>query len=94
MKDSELLATLSQRLQLSEVEIGKRVNETTEIIIAELIKNNIISIMNIGALEIKKKLEHISIHPDTGKKILIPPKLTIDYSASPSLIDELKALTP
>ena len=94
MNYSELLATLANRLQLPRGEVGKRLDETTEIITAELIKNNVVSIMNFGTLEVKKRLERISIHPNTGKKLLVPPKLLVRYRASASFNKKLKDLKP
>ena len=94
MNYSELLAVLSQRLQLSKTEVGKRLDETTAVITAELINSNVVSIMNFGTLEVKKRQERLSIHPNTGKKLLIPPKLIVKYKASVSLNKKLKELKP
>ena len=94
MNYSELQTALAQRLQLSKQEIGKRLDETTAIITAELVKNNVVSMMNFGTLEVKKRQERISIHPNTGKKLLVPPKLIVKYKASVSLNKKLKAMKP
>ena len=92
MNYSELITTLAQKLQLSKAEVGKRLDETTAIISAELLKNNIVSIMNFGTLEVKKRQERLCIQPNTGKKLLIPPKLIVKYRASVSLNKKLKEL--
>ena len=94
MNYSELLATLAQRLQLSRVEVGKRLDDTTAIITAELVKNNVVSIMNFGTLEVKKRQERLTIHPNTGKKLLVPPKLIVKYRASVTFNKKLKELKP
>jgi len=94
MNHSELLTALSQRLQFSKVEVGKMLDETTAIITSELINENIISIMNFGTLEVKKRLERISTHPNTGKKLLVPPKLIVKYKPSASFSKKLKELKP
>jgi nucleoid DNA-binding protein len=94
MNHVELLAVMAQRLQLSKTEVGKRLDETTAVITAELVKNNVVSIMNFGTLEVKKRQERISIHPNTGKKLLVPPKLIVKYKASVSFNKKLKELKP
>ena len=94
MNYSELLTALAQRLQLPKAEVGKRLDETTAIISSELAKNNVVSIMNFGTLEVKKRQERLSIHPNTGKKLLVPPKLIVKYKASVSLSKKLKELKP
>ena len=94
MNYSELLTALAQRLQLPKTDLGRRLDETTAIITAELLKNNVISIMNFGTLEVKKRQERLSIHPNTGKKLLVPPKLIVKYKPSVSLNKKIKELKP
>ena len=94
MNYTELITSLSKRLQLSKTEVEKRLEDTTAVITAELLKNNVISIMNFGILEVKKRNERISIHPNTGKKLLVPPKLIVKYRPSVSLNKKLKELKP
>jgi len=94
MNYSELLAALAQRLQLPKAEVEKRLDETTAIITAELVKDNLVSIVNFGALEVKKRQERFSIHPNTGKKLLVPPKLIVKYRPSATFNKKLKELKP
>ena len=92
MNYAELISALSQRLQLTKADVGKRMDETTAIITEELVKDNVVSIVNFGTLEVKKRLERISTHPNTGKKLLVPPKLLVKYKASVSFNKKLKEL--
>jgi len=94
MNYAELIAALSQRLQLTKVEVGKRMDETTAIIIDELSKNNVVSILNFGTLEAKKRFERVSVHPNTGKKMLVPPKMVVKYKPSVTFNKKLKELKP
>ena len=41
-----------------------------------------ISINGFGTLEVKKKMERISVNPVSGKRMLIPQKLTLTYKNS------------
>jgi len=50
--------------------------------------------MNFGTLEVKKRQERFSVQPNTGKKLLIPPKLIVKYRASVSFNKKLKELKP
>jgi len=92
MNHSELIIVLSQKLQLPKAEVGRILDETTTVITSELVKENIVSIMNFGTLEVKKRLERISTHPNTGKKLLVPPKLIVKYKTSASFSKKLKEL--
>jgi nucleoid DNA-binding protein len=90
MNSAELITTLSQRLKLSKPEVGKRLDETVAVITAELVKENVVSITNFGSLEVKKRNERINIHPETGKKMLIPPKLVVKFKVAPSFNKKIK----
>jgi len=94
MNYSELLAALSQRLQLPKADVEKRLDETTAIITAELVKDNLVSIVNFGTLEVKKRQERFNTHPNTGKKLLVPPKLIVKYRPSVTFNKKLKELKP
>jgi nucleoid DNA-binding protein len=94
MNSTELTATLAQRLQLSKVEVNKRIEDMTAIITSELVNGNSLSISNFGSLEVIKRKERISVNPSSGKKLLIPPKLIVKFKAANSLKDKLKAIKP
>ncbi|MDR0863304.1 MAG: HU family DNA-binding protein [Candidatus Symbiothrix sp.] len=94
MNSAELTAALSQKLQLSKTEVSKRMEDTIAIITAELSKNNQVSLGSLGALEVTKRNERISVNPSTGKKMLVPPKLVVKFKTSNSLKDKLKGMKP
>ncbi|GHT13727.1 DNA-binding protein [Bacteroidia bacterium] len=93
MNSSELITALSQRLKLSKQETAARLDDTVAVITAELIKENVVSITNFGSLEVKKRNERINVHPETGKKMLIPPKLIVKFKAAPSFNKKIKELS-
>ncbi|MDR3340493.1 MAG: HU family DNA-binding protein [Candidatus Symbiothrix sp.] len=92
MNATELIAVLAQKLKLSKPEAGKRLDDMVALITAELIESNIISITNFGNFEVKKRNERINVHPETGKRMLIPPKLVVKFKASPSFNKKIKEL--
>jgi nucleoid DNA-binding protein len=94
MNFAELTAALSQKLQLSKTEVGQRMDDTVAVITAELAKSNSVSLGNLGNLEVIKRNERISVHPASGKKMLIPPKLVIKFKISNPLKDKLKGIKP
>jgi len=94
MNHAELLTALAQRLQLPKADVEKKMDETTAIITEELVKSNIVSIVNFGTLEVKERQERFSIQPNTGKKILVPPKLIVKYRTSVTYNKKLKELKP
>jgi nucleoid DNA-binding protein len=46
----------------------------------------------LGNLEVKKREERVCVHPATGKRVLVPPKLIIKFKTSSVLKEKLKEL--
>ncbi len=90
MNSTEFTTELRKRLSLSKEETNRLLDDVAEIISEQLKQNNIVSLHNLGTLEVKKRAERISVNPSTGKRMLIPPKLVIGYKASASLKEKIK----
>ena len=92
MNSAELITALAKKLQLPKTEVTRLLTNTAELITTELVNNNIVSLHNMGNLEVKKKNERISVNPVSGKKMLTPPKLIVKFNASSSLKKKIKEL--
>jgi len=51
-----------------------------------------ITIPDFGTFEVKKKLERVVVHPLTKQKMLVPPKMTVNFKSSPSLKSKVKLI--
>lgn len=49
-----------------------------------------VMIPNFGTFEIKKKLERIIVNPSTQKRMLVPPKLVLNFKPSNGWRNKLK----
>ena len=92
MNTLELTSSLAQKLLLSKTEVTQRLEDTVAVVIAELLKNKSVSFHNFGTLEVKKREERISVHPSSGKRMLVPPKLVIKFKMSNILKEKLKGV--
>ena len=52
-----------------------------------LCEGNNVNIQGFGQFELKKKAERVMIMPGSGKRMLIPPKLTVNFKPSQQLKD-------
>jgi Bacterial nucleoid DNA-binding protein len=94
MNSADLTKQLSKRLKMSKIEVERRLDTLTSILTEELQRGNIVSILNFGNLEVKKRNERVNVHPASGKKILIPPKLVVKFKPAISLNKKVKELKP
>lgn len=83
---------MSKKLLLPKAEVEKRLEDLVSVIAEELTKNNTVSLLNLGNLEIKKRDERICVSPNNGKRVMIPPKLVVKFKTSSTFKEKLKGL--
>lgn len=90
MNNKEFTSELSQRL-------GYTIKDTSELIASllsdmaqQLQEGNAVSVQGFGTFEVKKKIERITINPVTKLRMLVPPKLVLNYKPSNALKDKFK----
>lgn len=71
-------------------EAARRVHAVTELMTEQWTAGNSIAIQGFGTFEVKKKMERISVNPQTKERLLIPPKLVLAYRPSNALKEKLK----
>ena len=90
MNNKEFIAELSLRL-------GYTVKDTSSLMVAlvaemteELEDENVIAIQNIGSFEVRKKQERVVVNPATQQRMLVPPKLVINFKPSTSFKERMQ----
>ena len=90
MNNKEFIAELSRRL-------GYTVKDTSSLMVAlvaemteELEDENVIAIQNIGSFEVRKKQERGVVNPATQQRMLVPPKLVINFKPSTSFKERMQ----
>lgn len=89
MNNKDFINELARRIGKNTSEIDKMVEEFLELSISHFVENDVISITGFGVFEVKKRLERISVNPATGKRFLVPPKLSLSFRQSNLLKDKL-----
>lgn len=82
MNNKEFITEMADKLSVSNAQCQKMISEFTDSLISALEMNNEIVIAGLGSFEIKKKKERVMVNPSSGKKMLVPPKLTINFKMS------------
>lgn len=92
MKNSELVAELSKRTELSQQNVRDLLAALGEVVGTCLTNNDSVYFHNFGAFETKKKAERVSVNPANGKRYLVPPKITPVFKPGTTLKEKLKDL--
>lgn len=90
MNNKEFIADLASRTNRGSKETASLVNATVSAIIGELTDENAVFVPNFGTFEVKKKLERVLVNPTTKQRMLIPPKMTVNFKPNPTLKLKIK----
>ena len=85
MNNKEFIAEMAKRTNRTISDTSVTVEGFESILKSHLEENDSVVVMGFGTFEVKKKLERISVNPTTGKRYLVPPKLTLSFKQSGSL---------
>ena len=90
MVNREFIEGFAARMHLSAVETQRLVHALVESMTEMLESGNEVNVQGFGSFEVKKKNERVIVHPSTGKKILVPPKLVVGFKQSNVLKSQVK----
>ena len=90
MNNKEFIAALSQTAGLTAKETQGYVNAFLDDISDTLYDNTSFNVTGFGSLEVKKKMERITVNPQTKRRKLLPPKLSLAFKPSVTLKDKVK----
>ena len=89
MNQGELTLAISKRFFLTQVEAGEIIKFILAEIAKDLKKGERISLRGFGSFIKEKRSSRKVRHPETGKIITIPERITVDFNPSESLIQNL-----
>ncbi len=90
MNNKEFIAELAQRCGYTQEKTQNLVNILVETMASNFDEGEAVSIPSFGTFEIKKRLERILVNPSTGKRMMVPPKLVLNFRPTPLVKEQLK----
>ncbi|MBR6828134.1 MAG: HU family DNA-binding protein [Prevotella sp.] len=84
MNNKQFIAELAQRLGYTAQNTQKMMYQLVDAMGEAFQEGDIVTIQNFGNFEVKKKMERIMVNPTTGQRMLVPPKLTLNFKISPT----------
>ena len=79
MNNKDFIATLATRTGRSVEETQRLVDTIVETMGDHFQEDDIVLVPNFGTFEVQKKLERIMVNPSTGQRMLVPPKLVLNF---------------
>ena len=90
MNNKNFISVLSQRLDYTQDDTQKLVNTVIDAMNDTFMKGDIVSIPHFGTFEVKKRMERIVINPGTKQRMLVPPKLVLNFKPILAIKEQLK----
>lgn len=90
MNNKEYIAELAQQSGYTQTDTQKMVAAVIEQMGDSFEEGNSVLIPNFGTFEVKKRLERIIVNPGTQQRMLVPPKLVLNFRPKDSVKDKLK----
>lgn len=90
MNNKEFISELAARMGFSIVETQRMVTAVVDEAAERLQNGDTLSVTGFGTFDVKKKMERVIINPATQQRMLVPPKLVLDFKAVPRLKDKIK----
>ena len=90
MNNKSFIAALSQRLGYTQDDTQKMVNTIIDSMNASFQGGDVLSIPKLGTFEVKKRMKRILINPGTKQRMLVPPKLVLNFKPIAAIKEKLK----
>ena len=91
MNNKDFIAELADRTGYSADETQRMVDLVIETM-SDLFQNDSsVQIPSFGTFEVKKKMERIMVNPSTGQRMLVPPKLVLNFKPNVSWKERVKS---
>ena len=90
MNNKEFIAELASRTGFSVKDTQTLVNNIVNAMGDAFQEDNAVLVPNFGVFETKKKMERIMVNPASGQRMLVPPKLVLNFKPNQTLKKKLK----
>lgn len=90
MENKDLIERLSERIGRSTDDASKLLDGLAIVLRERLTELDSIAIPGFGTFEAKKKDERIVNNPSNGKRMLVPPRVVVNFKVSNVLKSKLK----
>lgn len=90
MNNKEYIAELARRTGYTQSDVQRMVNTFIDGMGKALEEGDSVQISGFGTFDVKKRLERIVVNPGTQQRMLVPPKLVINFKPNAALKEILK----
>lgn len=90
MNNKEFIIELARKTGYTQEDTRKLVRTFVDELGKCFEKGEPVMIPGFGTFDVKKRLERTMVNPSTGKRMLVPPKLVLNFKPVASIKEKLK----
>ena len=90
MTNKNFIKELSKRQECTTAEAQTMVKSLIEVMNEEFMAGEPFLIPGFGTFDVKKRMERIIVNPSTHQRMLVPPKLVLNFKPVASIKEKLK----
>ncbi len=82
MDNKTLLESIASRTRLDKTKVQDVIASFCHVLADSCLEMDTIIIPGFGQFEARKRKERMTVHPATGQRLMVPPKLVINFKPS------------
>ncbi|MBR2205187.1 MAG: HU family DNA-binding protein [Prevotella sp.] len=90
MTNKDYILELAEQTGYSPEDTQKMVNVIVETMGDIFQEGNMVLVPSFGTFEVKKKMERVMVNPSTGQRMLVPPKLVLNFKPNSNWKEQIK----
>ena len=90
MTNKDFILELAEQTGYSPEDTQKMVNVIVETMGDIFQEGNMVLVPSFGTFEVKKKMERVMVNPSTGQRMLVPPKLVLNFKPNSNWKEQIK----
>lgn len=90
MNNKEFIAELASRTGYTQADTQQMVRTVIEKMSADFDEGDTVQISSFGTFEVRKRLERVVVNPATQQRMLVPPKLVLNFKPITAIKENLK----
>ncbi|HVJ80617.1 MAG TPA: HU family DNA-binding protein [Planctomycetia bacterium] len=92
MTKKEIVKTISEQLQLTQLKTKEIVQKTFEAIVDTLVEEGRIELRNFGVFEVKQRAARKARNPRTGEKVDVPAKYVVTFKPGKEMEERVQRM--
>ena len=92
MTKKEIVKTISDACQLTQLQTKEIVQRTFDAIVETLVEEKRIELRNFGVFEVKKRAARKARNPRTGDKVFVPEKYVVTFKPGKEMEEKVREL--